>query len=76
MYGLHSLDEEHLAKLTGNELALYPNMELHVDLALSDDDRAKYLYRNESCDKFASVSVDFADIEKLVFPLLSRTRES
>jgi SagB-type dehydrogenase family enzyme len=74
--GLHSLDEEHLAKLTGNELALYPDMELHVDLALSDDDRAKYLYRNESCDKFASVSVDFADIEKLVFPLLSRTRES
>lgn len=73
---LHSLDERLLAQLTGNELALYPDMDLTVDLELADADRESYLYRNESCERFSSTFLDFADVEKIIYPLLSRSSGS
>ncbi|MQB18981.1 SagB/ThcOx family dehydrogenase [Pseudomonas lactis] len=71
--GLHTLDEEHLSQLTGNELVLYPDMGLTVSLGLSEEDRAECLYRNESCEKFLSASLNFEVLEKLVSPLVSRS---
>ncbi|MBM9484928.1 SagB/ThcOx family dehydrogenase [Pseudomonas sp. ICBG1301] len=71
--GLHSLDEKHLAQLTGNELVLYPDMDLTVEFKISDEDRAKCLYRNESCESFSSEPLSFEEVEKLVSPLVSRS---
>lgn len=73
---LHSFGEEHLAILTGNELSLYPDTGLKVDIAPSDVKRSQCLYRNESCEHFVSGTMAFTTIEKLVSPLLSRSRGS
>ncbi len=73
---LHGLDAKHLAQLTGNELAFYPDMDLSVAFTLSQQDREKSLYRNESCERFLPSSLDFSDIERLMCPLLSRTKDS
>lgn len=73
---LHFLDEGHLAQLTGNELVLYPDMDLTVELKLSDEHRKGLLCRNESCERFVPGELEFADVEKLVGPLLSMNTES
>lgn len=73
---LHGLDEKHLVQLTGNELAFYPDMDLSVAISLSQEEREKSLYRNVSCDRFLPSVLDFSDIEKLMYPLLSRTQDS
>ncbi|MBY8945007.1 SagB/ThcOx family dehydrogenase [Pseudomonas sp. SH10-3B] len=72
--GLHCLSEEYLKQLTGNELTLYPDMDLTTDLESSDEERGRWLYRNESCERFLPSSLDFSDVKKLMFPLLSRCR--
>ncbi|MBE8593968.1 SagB/ThcOx family dehydrogenase [Pseudomonas sp. MAFF 301449] len=68
---LHFLDEEQLAQLTGNELILYPDMDLTVTLTLREEHKERWLYRNESCERFSSTSLDFSAVEELVLPLLS-----
>ncbi|MHA4980416.1 SagB/ThcOx family dehydrogenase [Pseudomonas extremorientalis] len=73
---LHRLDEKSLEQLTGNELALYPDMDLSLAINISQDDREGALYRNESCEDFASLLLEFSDVEKLMFPLLSRDLDS
>lgn len=73
---LHRLDEKHLRQLTGNELAFYPDMDLTVALTLPQESRDKSLLRNESCEQFLPLSLDFAEVEKLVCPLLSRSIDS
>ncbi|MDQ0741025.1 SagB/ThcOx family dehydrogenase [Pseudomonas sp. W4I3] len=74
--GLHSLSESQLAQLSGNELALYPDMGLTIDMKISERDREKWLYRNESCEKFSPALLKFEEVEKLVSPLVSRTAET
>ena len=68
---LHFLDERCLAQLTGNELVLYPDMDLPVELKFSAENREGLLRRNESCDRFVSGALEFAEVEKLISPLLS-----
>ncbi|SKB01973.1 SagB-type dehydrogenase domain-containing protein [Pseudomonas extremaustralis] len=70
--GLHFLNEKQLVQLTGNELVLYPDMDLTVGFALPKEDIENHLSRNESCERFLSESLDFADVERLIFPLLSK----
>lgn len=73
---LHRLNERQLSQLTGNELALYPDMGLSVELKLSQEEIERSLYRNESCEKFLPCSLEFSDVEKLISPLLSRTQDT
>lgn len=73
---LHQLDEQNLAQLTGNELVFYPDMDLTVAFTLSQEDREKVLFRNESCEHFSSLPLDFSGIEKLMCPLISRKENS
>lgn len=70
---LHCLSEKDLRQLTGNELTLYPDMGLTVEFSLSQEYREKLLCRNESCERFLSRSLDFSEVEKLMYPLLSRS---
>ncbi|AZE62030.1 hypothetical protein PFLU3_51740 [Pseudomonas fluorescens] len=71
--GLHSLDQKRLKQLTGNELVLYPDMDITVELDFSEEDRASWLYRNESCEKFSPEPLAFKSLNKLVAPLVSRS---
>ncbi|AZE79405.1 SagB/ThcOx family dehydrogenase [Pseudomonas synxantha] len=71
--GLHSLDQKRLKQLTGNELVLYPDMDITVELDFSEEDRASWLYRNESCEKFSREPLVFKSLNKLVAPLVSRS---
>lgn len=73
---LHCFDEKLVAQLAGNELHLYPDMDFTVEIEISQAEREKSLYRNESCERFSSSSIKFSDIEKLVLPLLSRSESS
>ncbi|MEW5715947.1 SagB/ThcOx family dehydrogenase [Pseudomonas sp. SB113] len=70
--GLHFLDNKRLAQLTGNELVLYPDMDLTIELTLPKEEIEKHQFRNESCERFLSEFLDFSDVEKLICPLLSR----
>lgn len=67
---LHCINDKHLAKLTGNELRLYPDLNLTfpVGVELESDSPIR---RNESCDSFSSTNIDFSKIEKLISPILS-----
>ncbi|MBN2990887.1 SagB/ThcOx family dehydrogenase [Pseudomonas cedrina subsp. fulgida] len=73
---LHCLDKKHLSQLTGNELAFYSDMDLTVEIESSQEDRENSSYRNESCEHFLPLSLDFSEIEKLMLPLLSRDTDS
>lgn len=73
---LHFLDEKHLAQLTGNELVLYPDMNLTTEITLLGEAPENKLCRNESCERFLSSGLRFSEIESLIFPLLSRNGES
>ena len=72
---LHNIDEHHLSLLTGNELRLYPDMDLTiaVETKMSVD---AALCRNESCEIFSKASIDFSRIEKLVSPVMSSKKSS
>lgn len=74
--GLHSLSEQYLAQLTGNELILYPDMDFTLNITEADQDNESALYRNESCERFLPLGLEFSEVEKLVYPLLSRNKKS
>jgi len=67
---LHGLTEQQLSLLTGNELRLYPDMELTFP-ACPEIDLDTAICRNESCGTFSKASIDFSIIEKLISPILS-----
>ncbi|MGY2098155.1 SagB/ThcOx family dehydrogenase [Pseudomonas simiae] len=73
---LHRLNEKNLEQLTGNELALYPDMDLTLTINVSQEEREKTLYRTESCEHFSPHLLAFSDVEMLMWPLLSRSIES
>jgi SagB-type dehydrogenase family enzyme len=65
---LHSLEEEQLKILTGNELILYPDM--HIQLPMnSKNDIDPALTRNESETFFSGPDIAFETVEKLVMPI-------
>ena len=73
---LHSISDENIVQLTGNELRLYADMDLTFPVSTSSYEGLSSLYRNESCEHFLPSKIDFSIVEKLVGPLLSRNKES
>jgi SagB-type dehydrogenase family enzyme len=67
---LHNVHDKQLAQLTGNELRLYPDLSIGfpVSTELNPDSD---ICRDESCESFASVNIDFSTIEGLISPLFS-----
>lgn len=68
---LHLLNERDLSILTGNELKLYPDLDLTVDIMSGD---GSFFQRNESCDMFPARDLEFDLVEKLMLPLLSKQK--
>jgi SagB-type dehydrogenase family enzyme len=73
---LHRFSDDTLRIMAGNELRLYPDMDLTVkneifsSLPLHQD-----LRREESCEKFKEIDISFEKIKKLLSPI-ARTDES
>ncbi|MDR7282690.1 SagB-type dehydrogenase family enzyme [Pseudomonas corrugata] len=72
---LHFINVSNLDELTGNELRIYPDMELCFPLKI-DKDVDSNLTRNESCEIFARRSIPFDTIEELINPLISANSNS
>lgn len=71
---LHNINNEQLTLLTGNELRLYPDMDLTLPIHAKADS-AKLILRDESCENFSKINVDFSRIEKLISPILSSKKD-
>lgn len=71
---LHFIDPKHLATLTGNELKLYPDLD--ICLPLKTTEKSGCLHRNDSCESFTNQNIDFSIIEKLVSPLVVKNSDS
>lgn len=69
---LHFFDEENLAALTGNELRLYPDLDLTIPIQVSGT--TDILTRHESCNFFKKETIDFSIIEQLVEPMTTKSR--
>lgn len=65
---LHSLTEKQLSTLTGNELKLYPDINLQIAIN-PENNSDPALTRNESAEFFSESEIDFRTVEKLVAPL-------
>jgi SagB-type dehydrogenase family enzyme len=72
---LHNVSDEKLAELTGNELRLYPDLDLIFPVS-SQLNQGLVVCRNESCESFSNANIDFSRIEKLISPLLSSKKDS
>lgn len=70
---LHFIDEKHLERLTGNELRLYPDMDICLPTRINKT--SSPLNRNESCEKFTKANITFDLIEDLVSPLISKNTD-
>jgi len=68
---LHKLHEDQLSLLSGNELALYPDMHLTDPSHLENANNLPFA-RNESCKQFADSKIDFESVKKLLTPLLTK----
>lgn len=70
---LHNIQEETLKKLTGNELQIYPDMQLLLNhsrlLPLPEESD---LSRDNSCNFFKSQNIEFKKIEKIFSPLITK----
>ncbi|MFS2198868.1 SagB/ThcOx family dehydrogenase [Pseudomonas sp. Pseusp3] len=74
---LHNLQSKLLADLTGNELQLYPDMDITVDgPPLEALDVTSQLHRESSCDFFDGGAATFESIKKLISPLLSKDKKN
>lgn len=70
---LHNLQAELLIDLTGNELQLYPDMDITLAGPTLDNlSDASPLYRNHSCDFFEDLSISFETVKQLISPLLKK----
>lgn len=67
---LHSLTPFDLDNLTGNELHLYPDMNLSTPLQMDSIPPHAFM-RNESCLTFKKSNIAFSTIEQLISPLLN-----
>ncbi len=74
--GLHSLEDKYLSQLSGNELILYPDMDLTIKIKAADRDEEDRFIRNESCERFLPSFLEFSEVENLIRPLLSRKEGS
>lgn len=70
---LHNLPEHLLSDLTGNELQIYPDMDITTNEPILDTlATSSPLYRNQSCDFFDASGIAFESIKKLISPLLRK----
>jgi SagB-type dehydrogenase family enzyme len=74
---LHNLQPKLLADLTGNELQLYPDMDITLnDSPLETLYTTNPLHRDFSCDFFDGFSATFESIKQLISPLLSKNKNT
>jgi SagB-type dehydrogenase family enzyme len=76
MTRLHRLPEDVLINLTGNELALYPDMVSKDTAPIDRLEKSNPFYRNPSCNFFSKSSMALAQLKELVAPLLSKKTDS
>lgn len=70
---LHNLSDECLRDLTGNELRLYPDMEIVLPKRyIGQPIRRDPLARNPSCELFSGDDIPFDTIAELMTPLLCK----
>jgi SagB-type dehydrogenase family enzyme len=68
---LHNLPPQLLSELTGNELQLYPDMDITTKgVTLEALEPTSPLHRNQSCDFFDDRDITFESIKQLISPLL------
>jgi SagB-type dehydrogenase family enzyme len=74
---LHNLQPQLLADLTGNELELYPDMDITLDATpLEPLNNTSPLHRDFSCDYFDGCAVTFESLKQLVRPLLRKYKNT
>ncbi|MGJ7518478.1 SagB/ThcOx family dehydrogenase [Pseudomonas baetica] len=74
---LHNLPPQLLADLTGNELHLYPDMDITLEGHTLESLRIENsLHRDHSCDFFDGSSVDFESVKQIVKPLLTKNNNT
>lgn len=73
---LHHLSEQDLHNLTGNELQLYPDLDITLKRGIASIDGTSPLYRNLSCSYFKDVATPFDKVLELVSPLISKNATS
>ncbi|NUT78562.1 SagB/ThcOx family dehydrogenase [Pseudomonas sp. C1C7] len=74
---LHNFQPQLLGDLTGNELQLYPDMDITLEEhALENLSIESPLHRDHSCDFFDGTTVDFELIKQVVKPLLTKSTNS
>jgi SagB-type dehydrogenase family enzyme len=72
---LHNIDDKSLSILTGNELRLYPDLDLTFPIRSTFDSNSD-IARSESCNTFSSRSLSFSLLESLVAPVLTNRADS
>ncbi|KPH00259.1 microcin B17 processing protein McbC [Pseudomonas sp. RIT-PI-q] len=72
---LHNINDHELAQLTGNELRLYPDMNLTIPIH-PETDNNRIITRNDSAERFSNASIKFSKIEELILPILSSKKNS
>jgi SagB-type dehydrogenase family enzyme len=74
---LHNLPPQTLSDLTGNELQLYPDMDITTKgETLNALEPTSPLHRNQSCDFFDDQNITFDLIKKLISPLLRISKDT
>jgi SagB-type dehydrogenase family enzyme len=74
---LHNLPAHLLSDLTGNELQIYPDMDITTKGPTLDPlAPSSPLYRNQSCDYFDGTGIAFESITQLLSPLLKKDETS
>jgi hypothetical protein len=74
---LHRFPDETLRLLAGNELPLYPDMNLTLNgERIPNADSDLDIVRNESCDVFKEYDLPFATLKALLSPLMVRNDDS
>jgi SagB-type dehydrogenase family enzyme len=71
---LHQLSVQDLHNLTGNELQLYPDLDITLnDIEIGSFDETSPLHRNPSCNYFKDAATPFDKVLELLSPLTSKS---
>ncbi|WP_051050690.1 SagB/ThcOx family dehydrogenase [Metapseudomonas furukawaii] len=69
---LHNIQEKDLEKLTGNELSLYPGLDVSCgQYSRNEEELIEQLKRERSCANFIRKDLSFETIKRLCSPLLT-----
>lgn len=74
---LHNLQPQLLADLTGNELQLYPDMDVTIKgHPLENLANENPLHRDCSCDFFDGTALTFESVKQIIRPLLTKSKNT